>query len=276
MILSSNLIRWKMFLASALLLGAWAGAAGGGGVGATAGGVQSAVRRTSEPRGTASEVVMPFRIGEKLEYRVAWANLANAGLLELSVPERRDLLGWGTWHFRATAHTSSLMRALMAVDDQFDSYSDTATLESRQYETYLNEMGTKQNQILHFLPQGQAARGNFAGIVVAAGTRDPLGASYVLRGVDWPCIKEFRMPVFDGQDLYELRARLDAPSETVAVDAGNFDAAKISIHLFQREREVSGMNFFAWLANDSRHTPVLLEAEMPLGKFRVELVSALQ
>jgi hypothetical protein len=240
-------------------------------------GTQSAVRQTGKPDGdTRREVVMPFRIGEKLEYRVAWANLANAGLLELSVAERRDLLGWGTWHFRATAHTSSLMRALMAVDDQFDSYTDTATLESRQYETYLSEMGTKQNQILRFVPEGQKSRGNFAGIVVAQGTRDPLGASYVLRGIDWQRTKEFRMPVFDGQDLYELRARVDVPSETVAVDAGIFQAAKISIHLFQREREVNGMKFFAWLANDAKRTPVLLEAEMPMGNFRVELVSAVQ
>jgi hypothetical protein len=240
-------------------------------------GAQSAARKTGKPDGdTHGELVMPFRIGEKLEYRVAWASLANAGLLELSVAERRDLLGWGTWHFRATAHTSSLMRVLMAVDDQFDSYTDTATLESRQYETYLNEMGTKQNQILHFVQEGQKSRGNFAGIVVSPGTRDPLGASYVLRGVDWQRTKEFRMPVFDGEDLYELRARVDIPSETVAVDAGTFQAAKISIHLFQREREVSGMKFFAWLANDGRRTPVLLEAEMPMGNFRVELVSAVQ
>lgn len=274
--LSRHLVRWKMHFAAALFLGAWAGAAGDARVRATAGGVQSAVQKTSKSSATPNEVVMPFRIGEKLEYRVAWANLANAGLLELSVAERRDLLGWATWHFRATAHTSGLMRALMAVDDQFDSYTDTGTLESRQYEMYLNEMGTKQNQILHFVLQGQTARGNFAGIVVAPGTGDPLGASYVLRGVDWQRTKEFRMPVFDGEDLYELRARLDVASETVAVDAGNFDAAKISIHLFQHEREVIGMKFFAWLANEARHTPVFLEAEMPLGKFRVELVSAVQ
>ena len=87
-------------------------------------GTQSAVHKTVKSVGDAGgDLVMPFRIGERLEYRVAWASLANAGLLELSVAERRDLLGWGTWHFRATAHTSSLMRALMAVDDQFDSYT---------------------------------------------------------------------------------------------------------------------------------------------------------
>src|SRR4029077_2468845 len=128
---------------------------------------------------------MPFRIGEKLDYRVAWASFANAASIELTVPERRDLMGWGTWHFRASAHTLSPMRALIAVDDQFDSYTDAATLESRQYETYLNEMGRKQTEVFNFLAEGQPARGRAAGVVVTPGTRDPLGAAYALRGVDW-------------------------------------------------------------------------------------------
>jgi len=219
---------------------------------------------------------MPFRIGEKLEYHVAWASFSNAASIELTVPERRDLMGWGTWHFRASAHTLSPMRAMIAVDDQFDSYTDAATLESRQYETYLNEMGQKQMEVFHFLPEGQPSRAHVAGVVVTPGTRDPLGAAYALRGVDWAQTPEFRAPVYDGHDVYDMRARLDVPAETVAVAAGNFSVSKISIRLFQHGKEVPGTSFTAWLANDAARTPVLLVAEMPLGNFRVELVSAVQ
>ena len=222
------------------------------------------------------EARMPFRIGEKLEYRVAWASFTNAASIELTVPERRDLMGWGTWHFRASAHTLSPMRAMIAVDDQFDSYTDAATLESRQYETYLSEMGQKQTEVFHFLAEGQPSRGHMAGVVVTPGTRDPLGAAYALRGVDWAQTPEFRAPVYDGHDVYDMRARLDVPAETVAVAAGNFSVSKISIRLFQRGKEVPGTSFTAWLANDAARTPVLLVAEMPLGNFRVELASAVQ
>src|SRR5580700_6276865 len=206
---------------------------------------------------------MPFRIGEKLEYRVAWASFTNAASIELTVPERRDLMGWGTWHFRASAHTLSPMRAFMAVDDQFDSYTDSATLESRQYETYLNEMGQKQTEVFHFWAEGQRPRGDAAGVVVTPGTRDPLGAAYALRGIDWRETPEFQAAVYDGHDVYGMRARLDVPAETLGVAAGNFSVSKISIHLFQHGKEVPGTSFTAWLANDAARTPVLMVAEMP-------------
>jgi len=168
------------------------------------------------------------------------------------------------------------MRALIAVDDQFDSYTDAATLESRQYETYLNEMGQKETEVFHFLAEGRAMRGDAAGVVVTPGARDPLGAAYALRGADWRQTPEFRAPVYDGHDVYEMRARLDVLAETLAVTAGKFSASRISIRLFQRGKEVPGMNFTAWLANDAARTPVLLVAEIPFGNLRVELVSAEQ
>jgi Protein of unknown function (DUF3108) len=266
----------RLVFSAVLILAAGASVAGGGAPRVRDAAAQTLARKTNNPSGASSEMAVPFRIGEKLEYRVAWATFTSAASLELSVPERRDLMGLRTWHLRATAHTLSPMRSFVLIDDQFDSYTDVGTLESRQYETYLNEMGTRQNQIFHLVPEGQAPSGNGAAVVVSRGTRDPLGAAYVLRGVDWQHTSEVKMPVFDGRDLYEMRARLDVPSETVAVAAGNFSATKISIRLFQHGREVSGMNFVAWLANDTARTPVLLEAEMPLGSVRVELVSASQ
>jgi hypothetical protein len=76
--------------------------------------------------------------------------------------------------------------------------------------------------------------------------------------------------------VYDMRARLDAPAETLAVAAGKFSASKISIRLFQRGKEVPGTSFTTWLAHDAARTPVLMLAEMPFGNLRVELVSAVQ
>jgi Protein of unknown function (DUF3108) len=235
-----------------------------------------ATKANAPKKDAPSDVVMPFHVGETLKYQVAWATFTTAASVQINVLERRDLFGWGTWHFRAVAHTVSPVRSLVAIDDQFDSYTDAASLESRQYEMYLNEMGRKQDRVMHLLPMGQAPRGDLPRVVVLPGTCDPLGALYALRGVDWQKTPEYRAPVYDGREVYELRAHVVTANETITVAAGNYTASRISVHLSQHDKEVSGMSFSAWLAHDPARTPVLMQADLPFGNLRVELTSATQ
>jgi uncharacterized protein DUF3108 len=224
--------------------------------------------------GAVDEPGVPFRIGETLTYHVSWAGFSNAATAELSLPEHREILGWRTWHFRASAHTLSPLRSFMTVDDQLDSYADVKTFESRQYETHLREMGSIENQILHPSSVAQPYRTTIPVVAVLPGTLDPLGTLFELRTVDWRRTPEFCAPVYDGEDLLEVRARLEVPNETIAVDAGNFSAARISVHLYRKGVEITQESFSLWLANDLARSPVLLQAELPMGSVRVELASS--
>ena len=223
--------------------------------------------------GSAKDAPAPFPVGETLNYRVAWAAFTSAASLQLCVVERRDLFGWRTWHFRATAHTSGSVRRLFTIDDQVDSYTDAASLESRQYETRLNEMGHEQDEVLHFMVSGQAAPPLGSGVLVAKGTRDPLGTIYWLRTVDWKQTTEARAPMCDGHDLYEVRAALDAPDEQLTTDAGKFAASRILIHIFQNGKQVTGTSFSVWLAHDMLQTPIRMQADLPIGTIQIELTS---
>src|ERR1700728_307946 len=221
----------------------------------------------------AAETPMPFRIGETLNYDVSWSAFSTAAKIQLCVTEHREILGSRTWHFRASAHTLSPLRSFLTVDDQIDSYTDTATFESRQYEMYLDEMGRKDNQILRFSVAGGLQKTASPAVVVAPGTLDPLGALYILRQVDWQRTPEFRAPVFDGEDLVEMRAQVEAAKELVAVNAGNFSVTRILVHEYQHGVELKGESLSICFANDAARTPILLEAEIPLGSVRVELSS---
>ncbi len=223
---------------------------------------------------TIAEAAMPFRVGERLDYRIAWSSFANAATLELSIPEQRELYGWRTWHFQAAFHTIRSVRTLFAIDDQFDSYTDVSTLESRQFELYLNELGKKETRVLHLLPKGQISHVPGAAVMVLPGTRDPLGMLFTLRGVDWQRTPEVREPVFDGNDLWEMRAKLETPSEPVQVDAGSFKTSRVAIRVFQNGKENSSVQFTLWFSNDASRMPVLVAAELPFGEFRVELTAA--
>lgn len=217
---------------------------------------------------------MPFRRGERLNYTVSWSAFTTAAALELSIPEVRDLYGWQIWHFRASAHTESPVRALFAIDDEFDSYTDATTLESHQLESHLNEMGRKEDQQWRFVTEGQVSHAPEPTVIVLPGTRDPLGALYALRFVDWQHVPEIRAPVYDGHQFYEMRAKMETSAEAIEVPAGRFSTERIAVQAFQHNKEVSGIGFAMWLASDSARTPVLMRAELPFGTLRVELTSS--
>jgi hypothetical protein len=226
--------------------------------------------------GPPKERPMPFRAGETLYYRVSWAAFSSAAAVQLNVNERRSLFGWQTWHFRTVARTLSPVSSLFPVDDQFDSYTDAESLESRQYETHLNELGKISDQVLHLVPTGQKSRAPGASVIVMPGTRDPLGALYALRAMDWQRTPELRAPVYDGRDVFEMRARRDTPGESVSVPAGSFTASRVSVSVFQHEKEVIAIHFAVWIASDAAHTPVVLQATLPFGTLRAELIPAPQ
>lgn len=228
----------------------------------------------SAPPAVAKELPVPFRVGEVLKYQVSWAAFATAANVEVSVPERRELYGWQTWHFRAAIHTVNTVRSLFTIDDEFDSYTDATAFESRQYENYLSEMGRKFNDQWRFIPEGQTPRGPGPAVIVLTGTRDPLGVFYGLRSVDWQKTPEVHWPVYDGRNLYDMRAKLEGRDDAETVPAGKFSTDRVSIHLFQHDKEVSGINFSAWFASNAARTPVLMKAELPFGSLQVQLVSS--
>lgn len=230
--------------------------------------------RPKVPAAVAKEQVMPFRVGETLTYHVSWSVFSNAASLQLSVPEKRDMFGWHTWHFRAVAHTLATVRTLFSIDDQFDSYTDAMSLESRQFETHLNELGKTTDQVQDLVATGQKSRAPGPIVMVMPGSRDALGVLYELRAVDWQHTPEFRAAVYDGRDMYEMRAAPAAGGETVRVEAGTFLAQSISVRVFQYQKEVPTIQFTMWIATDAARTPVAMEAALPFGTLRAELTSS--
>ncbi|HTU35596.1 MAG TPA: DUF3108 domain-containing protein [Candidatus Acidoferrum sp.] len=220
------------------------------------------------------EMPVPFRAGEKLDYNISWSSFSTAASAELSIPEQRILYGWQTWHFRATAHTEGPVRTLFPIDDELDSYTDAATFESHIYQTYLNELGRKSNQTFQFIPEGQTPRAPGPAIVVLAGTRDPLGAFYELRSVDWQRQNDASTRVYDGSHFYELQASKEASSEAVEVSAGKFSATRIGVQVSEQGKSLSGVHFTVWLADNSSRTPVLMQADMPFGTLRIEMIAS--
>jgi hypothetical protein len=56
------------------------------------------------------------------------------------------------------------------------------------------------------------------------------------------------------------------------VPAGNFPAFRVALRLFDHGKELTDTRLWLWFAKDTAHTPVLVEAEIPFGTARIELM----
>ncbi len=233
--------------------------------------LQADTKRAAPP----ADAGLPLRAGEVLEYSANVSELNNVASLRLQVAGRGNFLGKSTWHLQAFAHTQNPLRMVFELDDQFDSYSDAATMASLQYEMHLNERGQKVESIQRMTATGkEPASPGAVQARVLPGTRDPLGLMQYLRNVDWTKTLEVRGPVYDGHKLYDVRARLGPASEKVIVPAGSYAASKIGIRVFDAGVEMKDASFTLYVAKDAARTPVLLEAIMPFATARVELLKA--
>lgn len=232
----------------------------------------STPNKNGEP---AADPGLPLRRGEVLEYTANVSSLTNVANLKLQVGEHKDFFGKNAWHLQAFAHTESPLRMVFELDDQFDSYSDAATMTSLQYEMHLNERGQKVDSVQRMTDTGkEPAPADATEARVLPGTRDPLGMMQFLRNVDWTRTAEVRSPVYDGHKLYDVRAKLVSAAEAITVPAGSYKTSKIEVRVFENGQEMKDAHFTIYFANNAAHTPVLLEAIMPFATAQVQLVHA--
>src|SRR5215467_6480430 len=216
-----------------------------------------------------------LKAGEVLDYTANVSKLSNVATLSLKIAGKGNFLGKNVWHLQASAHTLNPLRMVFELDDQFDSYSDSGTLASLQYEMHLNERGQKVESVQRMTATGkEPAPADATEARVVPGTRDPLGMMQFLRTVDWKATPQVSSPVYDGHKLYDVRAKLAAGTVAVNVPAGNFTASKIDVRVFEDKVEMKDASFILYLTNDSARTPVLLEAVLPFATARVELAKA--
>lgn len=269
-------MRSMPMLAGVLTLALTAAVAETGGAARDIAPIQRSPARVTDPRKVdapaAVLLAVPFKPGERLTYRVNWgpAEAANA---QLEILPHQFMANRNAWHFQARANTIKATRFLYPLDDQFDSYSDEPALASLQYEMYIREPGKNRDRVIRMNREGEPAPAE-PSVRVPVGTRDPLGLVYALRAVDWSKTKETKFPLYDGSKFYEIRARELSRSSKVSVPKGTYTASRIELRVFERDKELTTARFWVNLANDAARTPVLIEAELPFGSIRVELVSS--
>jgi Protein of unknown function (DUF3108) len=227
----------------------------------------------SRPSIVSAASTLPFAVGEVLQYRLSWSAFPVAATITFSVPEQREFYGSRVFHFRATGGTVPPLRKLFVIDDQFDSFSEMVSFTSREYDTQRNEAGDEQASHFQLVVKGATPRAWTPSAIVPPGTRDPVGLLESLRVQNWQGSSELGVPVFEGSDVYDIRAIKNAIPAQISVPAGNFNADEITIECSESGKDLSKVHFTVWISRDAQRLPVRMRAELPVGTFLVDLTA---
>jgi hypothetical protein len=223
-----------------------------------------------------SSTALPFQSGEKLNYRISWSNIVEAGTAELSVGA--DEGKPSSLRLQAKAFTSPSVDASYPFKDEFVSHFDTIARAPWLYEQNFTERKrVVRDRTTFHQSRGTAlftnSKNQSKQLPIGLGTQDPVSSLYALRSlVGLAPGMQVTFPVVDRGIQYALEARVVA-AELITIKLGSFNTYRVDVSLRRESGAVANRSISAWISTDARRLPVLVSVSLPVGAALIELVS---
>jgi hypothetical protein len=226
---------------------------------------------------TRSDQNVPFAVGETLIYDVSWSSFVTAGQATLTVRERTSAAGGTAYHLVADGRPTALVSQLYNLYYRVESWLDTSNLLPRRGSTYFEEGSRKRSTLITFDQRAHQATyeggGSRKNLDVPPLVQDPLSALYVLRALGLSSGAELSMPIVNNGEL--IRTAMTAgKAESIECALGTVRAMRVNIKMTDTKGEPVGQNTVVWLTTGRRRVPVQIQADLPIGSFRLVLREA--
>ena len=216
----------------------------------------------------------PFVPGERLSYDVSWADFIVAGELTIETDQRRTFDGIDGYRVTAQARTVGLVNGLFKVDDVYESFINSATLQPFRAEKR-SRHGKKRTRSSVSMDRDKRTAQLDGGrtLEITEDTYDLAALIFAIRGMDLTIGKTRTLNVLEDEKLYTIKLQPEA-REKVATRAGSYDTVKIATSRVKGRENDKLYNLRIYVTNDALRLPVLITAEPSWGAVRVELTSA--
>ncbi len=240
--------------------------------------VASKKRRNRRPRGAPRN--LPFRAGEKLNYKLTWMGIP-VGSAVFTVGEATKFAGKPVWTFSMEARTNSFADRIYKVRDQLRSWATPKMKRSVHHTKRAREGSYHRDIVVSFdwrkrLATYRNSKKVFKPRKVFVDTYDPLALLYGFRCRKWDKPGNLIMSVSDGLKTIRADVRVHGREE-VEIGGELIDSWKVTPELkdvggiFKRSK---GATMEVWVSTDRRHIPLRLRSKVIVGSFTATLVSA--
>ncbi len=220
---------------------------------------------------------LPFEVGERLAYRVSWAETLEAGTAELRVTSGGSK-GSGTYRLALDAGSTLAMASVYRLQFQCSSLFDPHRGISREYRRSFKENGRTVRDSVVFNPAGGTARyvdsrKQVNRLTIQLGAQDPVSAIYLVRTLGLKPGLRVLFPIVEGGETYEADVRVGG-SELISTALGSFAAHRVEAVLRRAGSLLRDKKMTFWFTSDPRRIPILASVSLPFGSLLVELTSA--
>jgi hypothetical protein len=231
------------------------------------------------------ERLVPFKPGERLAYDISWSTFLTAATATVSVNEKRPSFDSIAYYIVAEGQPTALVAALYKLYYKADTLLDAYTLLPQRGSIYSREAGRQHLRATRFHQETRKAQYEVQSgatlnhtdanveLNVPPSTQDALSAVFALRAMELKPGSTMVMPVSINGEIYRVQVTI-ANKESITCGLGTVMAWKLIPALVGEQGEPEAQNMAIWISDDGRRLPVLMQADFPVGTFRLTLRSA--
>lgn len=213
---------------------------------------------------------LPFA-GETLTYAMSWGIFAG-GVMTISTSERIQFQDRPAYKIELSAVSNDFISKFFVVRDSITSWIDAESLQSLRFEKHTVEGSRADDEQIDFDGEKKTAWREGKAIRFEPPIFDSLSAVFYLRSKPLSAGEPIEMEVVSGKHAYALAVDV-LEKEYVKTPAGLFRAQKVHPKMKGEGLLKKGGDLWLWLADDPRHTPVVIRSKLNFGTLTARLVS---
>ena len=205
-----------------------------------------------------------FKAGEKVTMSVYYAVAGiyvDAGTATFSTT-LENLNGRPVFHVVGEGRTNSSYDFLYKVRDKYESYIDTATMQTLKFIRNVNEGGYKKYQNVSFNKTANTAVSADGVFKVPECVQDVVSAVFYARNIDFSLLKpndKITFSMFLDNEVYNMYIRY-LGKEQIKTKYGKFNAIKFKPLLIKGTIFEGGEQMTVWVTDDQNRIPIRIEA----------------
>lgn len=219
---------------------------------------------------------IPFKKGEKLDYKIAYGILGGGTACIEVKDESKQLNGKELFHIVGTGKSTPFWDHFYKIRDRYETYMEEETYNPRLFIRNVDEGGFQFSQHYKFYPEKQLVKTqDEKEFQVPENVQDMMSAFFYARTFDFAGIEKgdiVTVQSFVDNEIYPLSIKY-LGNQMVKTEAGKFDCMKFAPMVQQGRIFKSEEDLTVWISNDANKIPVKAEAEILIGSVTMELTA---